>query len=213
MAEPDDDTVLVSAVAQYAYCPRRCSLMHVEGEFEENIYTLQGRYLHERTDLPIATFEESTRVERALPIWSDRLGLAGKADAVEFREDGTVFPVEYKRSRTRRRDMPAELQLCAQAICLEEMLGCTIRFGAVYHSSSHRRREVEFTEDLRGRTLEIVRAIRAMQKDRHLPPPADDARCRNCSLIDACVPSGLSRAAALDIQRTLFVPSDGEVVE
>ena len=114
-----DDPIPISALNHYGYCPRRCALIHVEQIFEENVYTMRGRSLHERVDQPIGEFQEGVRIERALPLWSVRLGLIGKADVVEF-HGVTPLPVEYKSGRLREFDND-ELQLCAQGICLEEM--------------------------------------------------------------------------------------------
>src|SRR3989337_2737475 len=117
-----DDPVPISALNHFAYCPRRCALIHIEHMFEENVYTMRGHALHERTDAPEESRQENdVRVERALPLWSIRLGLIGKADIVEF-HGLTPFPVEYKSGRLRQYEND-DLQLCAQALCLEEMIG------------------------------------------------------------------------------------------
>src|SRR5579863_7187835 len=143
------DPVPISALNQYAYCPRRCALIHVEQTFEENIYTMRGRDLHERTDAPEESgWEEGVRVERALPLWSYRLGFVGKADVVEFHGE-TPYPVEYKSGRLRKFEND-DLQLCAQGICLEEMTGKAVPRGAIFHHSSRRRREVAFDQRLRA---------------------------------------------------------------
>jgi CRISPR-associated protein Csd2 len=119
----DADAIPISALNHYAYCPRRCFLIHGEGEFEENIHTARGSAEHERVDqMEHETTVEGVRVERALPVWSERLGLVGKCDVVEFHDDGTIYPIEYKHGR-RRRWGNDDLQLAAQAVCLEEMTG------------------------------------------------------------------------------------------
>jgi CRISPR-associated exonuclease Cas4 len=186
--DADLDAIHISALNHYAYCPRRCALIHVEQIFQENIYTMRGRDLHTRTD----TFEESghegeTRVERALPLWSKRLGLIGKADVVEFHGE-TPYPVEYKSGHRRQWDND-DLQLCAQAICLEEMVNRSIPQGAIYHHGSRRRREVIFNEGLRHAVEDAVLAIRKVLAERILPPPVNDKRCEHCSLRESCMPS------------------------
>jgi CRISPR-associated exonuclease Cas4 len=154
-------------------------------------------------DVPEAEVRDGVRVERALPIWSDRLGLVGKADVVEYHGD-TPYPVEYKHGNRRRREHD-DLQLCAQALCLEEMVGRPVPCGAVYHHSSRRRREVNFTAALRARTEEAVVAVRAMLRTRDLPPPVNDARCDNCSLRESCLPGVVADAARLRAgRRALF---------
>lgn len=204
----DDEIVLVSAIEHYSYCPRQCALIHVEKVFDENLFTLRGSMAHGRVDQPTDTIENGVRVERALPIWSERYGLQGKADVVEFHPDGAVFPVEYKID-TRKAARHDDLQLCAQAMCLEEMLGRLVTHGAVYSGSARRRRDIEFTDALRERTLGAIGAIRAMMRDRSLPEPVDDARCPSCSLIDVCMPSVASMASGFDV----FRPTDVEVPE
>jgi len=183
-----DEQIPISALNHYAYCPRRCALIHAEQTFDENLYTMRGHDLHERTDQPDESgLEEGVRVERGLPIWSRRLGLIGKADVVEFYGE-TPYPIEYKSGRRRQFDND-DLQLCAQAICLEEMTGKRVPRGAIYHHSSRRRREVIFNADLRRRVEETVQAIRTMLTTPVLPPPVNDKRCEHCSLRESCMPS------------------------
>src|SRR2546430_686008 len=128
---PDSDLVLISALEHWSYCPRQCALIHVEQTFDENLYTLRGRNAHERVDQPEGELREGVRVERAVPLWSDRLGLVGKSDVVEF-HGADPFPVEYKHGPRRKKEHD-DLQLCAQALCLEEMTGRSVPRGAIYH--------------------------------------------------------------------------------
>ncbi len=186
--EEQDALIPISSLNQYAYCPRRCALIHVEQTFDDNIYTMRGRDLHERTDQPMESgWEEGIRVERALPLWSKRLGLIGKADVVEFHGD-TPYPVEYK-SGPRRQFDNDDLQVCAQAMCLEEMTSKEVPRGAIYHHSSRRRREVVFTSALRRQVEEAVVGIRQVLGSGTLPPPVNDRRCEHCSLRESCMPS------------------------
>ena len=199
----EEDLVMISAIEHYSYCPRQCALIHVEQVFDENVFTLRGSKAHEKADTVSWEMDGATRIERALPLWSERLGLTGRADTVEFREDGTVFPVEYKHG-PRRDHVHDDLQLCAQTICLEEIFGRPIRFGAIYHHSSHRRRDVEFTEDLRSQVERVVGAIREMRASGYMPPPVNDKRCTNCSLVDACIPDALVTSRSKDLNRDLY---------
>lgn len=202
----EDDLVMISALEHYSYCPRQCALIHVEQTFDENLYTLRGRAVHERVDEPVFELKEGVRIERALPLWSKRLGLIGKADVVEF-HGVTPYPVEYKHGSKREREHD-DLQLCAQAMCLEEMTGKTVPRGAIYYHSSRRRREVEFTEALRAEVEASTSEIRRMLSEKALPPPVNDHRCRHCSLQESCMPAAVgekNRAAAL--LRTLFEAS------
>ena len=204
----DESTILISSLNQYAYCPRRCGLILVEGEFEDNIHTVRGTAEHEHVDqVAYETRQSGARVEYALPVWSDRLGLVGKCDVVEFWPDGTVYPVEYKHG-ARKKWMNDDIQLAAQAMCLEEMLGRPVTHGAIYHASSHRRREVAITPELRQGVEQTTAAIRAMLQGGQLPPPLNDARCRECSLIEICEPAALADRAMQDALRAaLFNPA------
>lgn len=202
MVITDEATVLISAIEHYAFCPRQCALIHVEGVFEENVLTLQGRAIHEHADESLTTWEEGVRVERALPLWSETLGLLGKADVVEFHPDGRVLPVEYKRGQKQVR-RAVDMQLCAQALCLEEMLGVAVPVGQVFHHASHQSREVRFTQALREETVAVIAIVRALLADGQMPPPVDDARCTDCSLYDACQPALLCELRKGDAQ-TLF---------
>jgi len=184
-AEP----INLSALNQYAYCPRRCGLIYLESEFEQNIHTARGNAEHERVDqVAHVAGRDGARVTYALPVWSDQIGLIGKCDVVEFWPDGEIYPVEYKHGPKKKR-MNDDLQLAAQALCLAEMFGRPVSTGAIYHTSSHRRREVPITEALRRLVLETTQAIRAMLASGVLPAPVNDARCRECSLHDICQPT------------------------
>ena len=185
------DPVPLSALQHWAYCPRQCGLIHLEQAFEDNIHTARGQAVHRLVDAPGYEIKAGVKVERSLPLWSDRLGLIGKADLVEFHPDGTVFPVEFKHGRKRQKTHD-DIQLAAQAMCLEDMLGRSVPYGAIYHASSHRRREVAITPALRELVIETAEAIRAMLTAGVLPPPVFDARCRECSLKDICQPEALT---------------------
>lgn len=190
------DPVMVSALEHYSYCPRQCALIHLEHVWDENVYTMRGRDVHERVDEASSQVEAGIRVERALPIWSRRLNLVGKADAVEF-HDGIPYPVEYKSGRHRRGHSEA-LQLCAQAVCLEEMLNVKIDKGALYWHGSRERKEIVLTDALKAQVREVSEAVHKMIAANRVPPPVNDERCRDCSLREACLPrvagnSGKSR--------------------
>ena len=209
MDNGDLEPVMLSALEHYAYCPRQCALIHVEQVFEENVYTVRGEILHERVHEGESTTEGAVRVERNVPLWSDRYGLTGIADVVEFFEDGTPYPVEYK-SGKRRPTEAADIQLCAQAMCLEEMLGRPVSRGAIYHHASRHRREVECTERLRAAVIETAESVRQMLRERVVPPPCDDGRCPNCSLIDRCMPGAAERVHTRRAQGAPFVARDEE---
>jgi CRISPR-associated exonuclease Cas4 len=182
------DFIPLSALNQYAYCPRRCYLIHAEGEFADNLHTQRGTAEHERVDTLQHNIKEGVRIEFALRLWSEKLGLSGRADVVEFHPDGQIYPVEYKHGK-RQRWLNDDLQLAAQAICLEEMLGVTITEGAIYHQQSRRRREVVFNDELRNEVVSVSRKAHQLLKDGFMPKVTDQRqRCQGCSLVSICQP-------------------------
>lgn len=203
----DGDLVQISMLEHWSYCPRQCALIHLEQTFQENLYTMRGLAVHDKVDQPDGEMEQGIRVERAVPLWSEKLGLIGRADVVEFHGE-TPYPVEYK-SGPRRKWGHDALQLCAQAICLEEMLGQAIPRGAIYYHGSRRRLEVFCDEELRMQVERSVCEIREMLHSNRMPPPVNDARCRECSLQEACMPAVLAeRTEMANLTRGLFVSQD-----
>jgi CRISPR-associated exonuclease Cas4 len=206
----EDDWVPISALQHYSYCPRQCALIHIEQVFDENLYTLRGRAVHEIVDTPESAIMAGKQIERALPLYSTRLGLVGKADVVEFLPDGTPYPVEYKHG-SRRPSQHDDLQLTAQALCLEEMTGRPVPQGAIFHHSSRRRREVEISAVLRAEVEHLVPLIRDMLASGKLPPPVNDTRCRHCSLQDACQPEAIMATDRLQqLSVELYASEDDE---
>lgn len=206
-SEQGIEPVMISALEHYSYCPRQCALIHLEQTFDENIYTLKGHMAHERVDQALTRDEEAIRVERGLPLWSRRLGLTGKADVVEF-HNNIPFPIEYKLGQQRKWQYEA-IQVCAQALCLEEMIGCPVPRGAIYYCSSRTRREVEFNTQLRETVAQIAEAVRAMLKSMILPPAVNDQRCEKCSLIESCLPAVVAKPGRwLSYRASLFIPEE-----
>lgn len=200
------DPLAISALEHWSYCPRQCCLIHTEQVFEENIHTLRGQAVHARVDEPGMETRPGLRAGRAMPLWCDRLGLVGKSDVVEFLTDGTPYPVEYKhgKKREKRHD---DIQLAAQALCLEEMTGKAVPLGAIYHATSRRRREVAITPELRQAVETCVAGVRAALSAPTLPPPVNDQRCKECSLIDLCQPAPLAEKGKRSTLAThLFEP-------
>jgi len=207
--EEVDDPIMISALQHYSYCSRQCALIHMEQTFAENVHTLRGRFAHERVDTLRHEVSAGVRVEFSLPVWSYRLGLTGRCDVVEFPPDGSVYPVEYKHGK-RKRWINDDLQLAAQAMCLEETLGRPVPKGAIYHQQSHRRREVVIDDVLRQAVETAAREVRELLTRKKLPPPVADARrCQECSLLDICQPE-LARAAGklVKLRAVLFEPED-----
>lgn len=195
----EHDPIPLSALQHWCYCPRQCALIHVEQAFAENVHTLRGQAVHARVDAPGFEVRTGVRVERSLPIWNDRLGLIGKADVVEFLADDTPYPVEYKHGSRRKSARVAacdDLQVAAQALCLEEMTARPIREGAIYYATSKRRRVVTIDNALRAAVEAAVDQVRAMIEDGFVPPPVNDERCRECSLFDLCQPGPVADRAS-----------------
>jgi CRISPR-associated exonuclease Cas4 len=193
------DPIMLSALEHYAYCPRQCALIHVEQVWSENLYTMRGRDVHEHVHDDSSHELAGVRLERSLPVWSCRLKLTGKADLVEFHGD-IPFPVEYKSGRQRRGN-PETLQLCAQALCLEEMFGVPVLKGAIFWHGSRERREIVFTDAMKQQVERVATAVVEMLEKRITPPPVNDKRCEDCSLKESCLPAvvadkGRSRRAA-----------------
>jgi CRISPR-associated exonuclease Cas4 len=206
----DLDLLPLSALQHWAYCPRQCGLIHLEQAFDDNIHTQRGQAVHAQVDRPGVEERKGLRIERSLPLWSDALGLIGKADVVEFEPDGTPYPVEYKHgSRHKAADIAAcdDVQLAAQALCLEGMTGRSVSEGALYYASSRRRRVVPVTAALREQVVATAQAVRAMLAGATLPPPTQDVRrCKGCSLRERCQPEALARLHAADFDKGPFDP-------
>lgn len=209
------DALPLSALQHWAYCPRQCGLIHLEQAFDENVHTLRGQAVHATVDRPGIEVRKGLRVERALPLFCDRLNLIGKADVVEFEGDGTAYPVEYKHgSRAKRPAIAAcdDVQVAAQALCLEEMTGRKVPKGALFYATSKRRREVLIDDTLRSKVSAFAQAIREMQRSGRLPPPTEDlARCRGCSLVDRCQPEALRRVR-MEASSDLYCPDSPDDV-
>lgn len=204
---PESELIPISAVQHFSYCPRQAALIHLEMVWDENLYTIRGRFVHESVDEPGYEHVDGVRVERALPLVSRRWGLVGKADLVEFHGD-IPYPVDFKHGPRRRKEHD-DLQVCAQAVCLEDMTGLAVPRGAIYHASSRRRREVLFDAALRQRLQQVLSEIRRWWQEKSLPPPPNDKRCRQCSLQASCLPRALAEPQRLErLAAKAFRPED-----
>jgi CRISPR-associated exonuclease Cas4 len=201
-AYEDDDALPISGLQHLAFCPRQWALIHLEQVWVENMRTAEGRLLHELADLPGESRRASVRTVRGMSLQSERLGLTGRADIVEFRPE--PFPVEYKRGKSKPTDCDT-VQLCAQALCLEEMLATSIACGAIFYGSPRRRQEVPFTPELRTRTEELAATMHRLYRNRETPPAHPGPYCGNCSLVDVCLPqaTGQEASAVRWVQRQL----------
>jgi CRISPR-associated exonuclease Cas4 len=196
----EDDLIPLSALQHQLYCPRQCALIHVERLWAENRFTAEGRVLHERSDAAAAENRRGVRTLTALPIRSFRLGVFGVADVVELRDEaGAVrpYPVDYKRGwpKAHRAD---EVQLCAQAMALEEMFGVEVPEGAFFYGEPRRRTVVYFDDALRALTAEVAAEARVMIAAGRTPAPVYRRRkCEACSLLELCRPKALGRARSV----------------
>ena len=193
-----EPVIPISAIEHFVYCPRQCALIHCDGVWSDNAHTVRGTRAHRRVDSGQHRMERGRRVLRGIPLWSESLGLSGRADVVEIDGD-KVRPVEYKSGV--RHGMAADFQLCAQALCLEEMLGVTVASGSVWYGGPRRRVEVEFTSTLRGQVLAAVDTIREQLLTGELPDAVNDQRCTECQLVHHCLPRVTN--ATREVQRYL----------
>ena len=196
-AVPENQLVPISALQHLRYCPRQCALIHVERVWIENRLTAEGRLLHSRVEQGVADHRPGVRTERSVPVRSRRIGVVGVADVVEVHDDGRLFPVEYKRGRPKQHRAD-EVQLCAQAICLEEMLDQPVPEGALFYGRNRRRKPVLFDSSLREITARAAREVRQMITDGRTPAPVyEPAKCDSCSLKTACRPERLQHPGAV----------------
>ena len=198
----------LSSVNQYLFCTRRAGLIHVEGVFAENEHTVLGSQLHDQIDIPGYETVRGVTLLRALPVWSARLGLSGKCDVVERHPDGSLVPVEFKKGRRRKFDND-DAQLCAQALCLEEMFGREVSRGAIFHARSKRRREVQFSHELRRLTEQAIQAVHQLIEAETVPRAVHKPQCSECSLFEICLPEITSSPPMLaQVGRAVFDSGD-----
>jgi CRISPR-associated exonuclease Cas4 len=197
----EEDLIMISALQHYIFCPRQCALIHVEQIWRESGLTAEGRILHERVHEQEGETRAGVRLERGLPLRSLRLGLIGKADLIEFHKMGNnkwrPFPVEYKRGKPKP-DHCDEIQLCAQAICLEEMMEVEVPCGALFYGKTRHRHEVAFAPTLRQETEKTAMEVRELITSGETPKPIYEKKCKQCSLVDLCLPKPLGRQRSVD---------------
>ncbi|MBO3458935.1 CRISPR-associated protein Cas4 [Aetokthonos hydrillicola Thurmond2011] len=183
----ETEYIPIAALNQYAYCPHRCWRMFCAAEFVDNQYTIEGTSLHERVHTLGQTHRDETLEIRAIWLKSEKYQLVGKADLIESR-NGELYPVEYKRGKKGEWDND-ELQVCAQALCLEEMTGKPITEGYIYYAHSHQRQLVEINEELRQSAIATIKAVQILLSTGVMPKPVKTNRCNGCSLKIQCLPS------------------------
>ncbi|MBR4664437.1 MAG: CRISPR-associated protein Cas4 [Lentisphaeria bacterium] len=209
---PEDEMVMISALQHYLFCKRQCALIHIECLWRENYLTASGRILHQRVDQRKTEKRTGVRQVTGLRLFSEKLHLTGVADMVEFHQRTEVqdsngatvairlngasgfwapVPVEYKRG-TPKDHHADEIQLCAQALCLEEMLGIYIPEGALFYGEPHRRTQIVFDEELRQLTMQTAMEVASLIRSGKTPPAVYSKSCRACSLLDFCCPASVS---------------------
>ncbi len=190
----DDDLLSLSGIQHFAYCKRQWGLIHIEQQWVENLRTTEGKLLHQRVDDPYFTESRShVKTVRSVPLISRKLGLYGVADLIELYKSADKNSVhdysivEYKRGKPKPENWD-EVQLCAQAICLEEMLGITLVFGYLYYGETKRRHRVNFCDALRESVKRLAEEMHHLYKKEITPKAEKSKRCKNCSMKDVCLP-------------------------
>lgn len=210
----DDDFIQLSALQHYVFCPRQCALIHIEQVWVENLWTAEGRVMHDRAHEEKIEMRDGVRIERGVALYSKRLGISGKADVVEFHKTNNLkseisnlnsttwvpFPVEYKRGKPKVDDCDI-VQLCAQAMCLEEMLGVRIAEGAIFYGRIRRRLNVVLDDGLRMKTEKTVEEVHEFISKGITPKPQKMKRCSSCSLVEICMPKDMEHP--LSVQKYL----------
>ncbi len=204
----DDDLLPISALQHLQFCERQWGLIHLEQQWEENRLTAEGRVLHDRVHDSGSEARPGVVIARGLHVRSLRLGLTGQADVVEFHSAARgveisgrpglwrPFPIEYKRGKPKA-DSSDEVQLCAQALCLEEMFAAPLGAGALFYGTTRRRTDVPFHSALRQRTEDLARRLHQLSADRVTPPAVYSKKCDNCSLYNRCLPRAASKRGSV----------------
>ncbi|ABE48875.1 CRISPR-associated protein Cas4 [Methylobacillus flagellatus] len=208
VAEAKEMEVLtISALQHVAYCPRQFALIHVEQVWEENFFTAHGQVLHQRVDAGAAEQRGNVRSERAVSVYSTKLGLSGKLDLLEVDVSGEntrYFPVEYKRGKPKVEDWD-RIQLCAQAMCLEEMRGIRITEGAMWYWQERKRQSVQIDQTLRDATVSAIKLAREILLSGRTPSPVKEkSRCKACSLNELCVPDAIRKDNSANYVEQMF---------
>lgn len=208
MLSADAFIIPISALQHYAYCPRQFALIHIEQVWSDNFFTAQGNLLHERVDSHESETRGTKRQERSVEVSSERFGLHGKLDLLEIYSDAKngkrYMPVEYKRGRSKVMDWD-RIQLCAQALCLEEMRNIHIAEAALWYWEERKREVVVLDTSLRMNTLACIDAARAVLQSQITPPPTNNTKlCKACSLVDCCAPHTIRKDRTVAYAQTLF---------
>lgn len=207
----EDDYIQLSSLQHYVFCPRQCGLIHVEDVWTDNVFTVRGEILHEKVDTDTYETRGTLKTVRGLRIHSQRLGIVGRCDVVEFskskdKADATeVLPVEFKSGQPKD-DISDKVQLCAQVLCLEEMLNTTIQRGAFFYGKIRRRQVIEIDEQLRSDTENIIASVHEIVSKKLVPAAKYSEKCRNCSLEETCIPKAMNEKRLRQYVKDLYEP-------
>lgn len=194
----ESDLIPISALQHFIFCPRQCALAYMEGVWEENILTAQGRILHDKAHLPGVENRPGLKKIFDMPLRSLKYGIVGKADVILKFDECTYVPLEYKHGKPKVKEMDT-VQVCAQALCLEEMKGITIERGLIYYWGIKRRVEVLFDSTLRSKTIDTIKEVKELFESGKTPAPIYSKRCKSCSLHDACMPEVLQNPKKVEV--------------
>lgn len=215
------ETILLSALQHYLFCPRQCGLIHIEQVWEENNLTIIGNQMHEKVHADKPEKRKDLIKSHGLYISSEKYGLSGQCDLVEFYKIENInngvklpnhsdywrpFPVEYKKGKPKK-DNCDKVQLCAQALCIEEMLHCNIEDGALYYGTQHHRISVDFNAELREETISVINSVHQLFRNGNTPKPEYSSKCRSCSLLDRCQPKQFEYS-----RKSIYIKSIFEVI-
>lgn len=198
MIYAEDELIQLSALQHLVFCERQCALIHIEQVWSENLFTAEGRLMHDKVDTADRESRGNIRIEYGVPMRSLRLGLIGKADVVEFHKKGdkwVPFPVEYKRGKPKM-DNCDKVQLCAQALCLEEMMNIEVPEGALFYGQTRHRLDVKFDSALRKETEVAAVRLRELIASVITPKAEYSKKCEKCSLVELCLPKLSSKASS-----------------
>jgi CRISPR-associated exonuclease Cas4 len=190
----EDDFIMISALQHYIFCPRQCGLIHIDDVWQDNLFTVRGEILHEKVDSDTYETRGDVKTVRGLRIHSYKYGLVGRCDVVEFKQTTNgkeIMPVEFKAGEPKE-DISDKVQLCAQVLCIEEMLNVEITKAAFFYGKIRRRYIVDITNELREQTKDVITKVRALNESKIVPVIEYSSKCRNCSIINLCLPKAMN---------------------
>lgn len=202
----EDNFILLSALQHYIFCPRQCGLIHVDDAWQDNLFTVRGEILHEKVDTDTYETRGDLKTVRGLRIHSYNYGIVGRCDVVEFKQTRNgeeVIPVEFK-SGIPKEDISDKVQLCAQVLCLEEMMNVQIPKAAFFYGKIRRRNIVEVNEELRKQTEEVIVKVHEIVEAKKVPGAEYSTKCRNCSLINICQPKAMNSKKLKNYIKNLY---------